>query len=161
MAAPAVGDLRVRLCIDLSADVVGEAKRGGDNLIVAYHPQLFRATNSFTLANHEALLLCAGLGISVFSPHTSIDPDINSFLLDAFKDIETQRKDNIIFIKPIPVEEVTARIKAYLKLDRVRFADGGRRMVGSIAVCAGAGGSMLAGTAADLYWTGEMGIMRC
>jgi putative NIF3 family GTP cyclohydrolase 1 type 2 len=44
-------------------------------VIVAYHPTLFSATKSFTLEKplQASLLRCAAAGISVYSPHTSLD----------------------------------------------------------------------------------------
>ena len=44
-------------------------------LILAYHPPLFKPLSSLTLANplQSSLLRCAAAGISVYSPHTSID----------------------------------------------------------------------------------------
>lgn len=152
-----VEELNVRVCIDLTSDVVNEAAAAKEQLIVTYHPQLFKATNSLTLSSHRALLDCAALGISVFSPHTSIDPDINNFLLDAFADKEDRRETGVMyFAAPVPVHDVIRTIKSYVGLENVRFADGGNKFISSIAVCAGSGGSVLAGVKADLYWTGEM-----
>jgi dinuclear metal center YbgI/SA1388 family protein len=157
VAASHVEELHVRVCIDLTPEVVKEAKKANEHLIVTYHPQLFKAVNAITLTNNEALLQCVAAGISVFSPHTSIDPDINNYLLDAFIDHQASREGSVILLaQPIHVEEVVGRIKYYLKLDRLRFANGGNKLISSIAVCAGSGGSALSGTVADLYWTGEM-----
>ena len=152
-----VEDLSVRVCIDLTTEVVNEAAAAKEQLIVTYHPQLFKATNSLTLSSHRALLDCAALGISVFCPHTSIDPDINNFLLDAFADKEDRREGGVMFFaSPIATGDVIRTIKSYLGLEHVRFADGGNKLISSIAVCAGSGASVLAGVQADLYWTGEM-----
>ena len=64
-----VEDLSVRVCIDLTTEVVNEAAAAKEQLIVTYHPQLFKATNSLTLSSHRALLDCAALGISEREPH--------------------------------------------------------------------------------------------
>ena len=42
---------------------------------ISYHPQIFKLLSSFTLANllQKSLLLCVAQGISVFSPHTTLD----------------------------------------------------------------------------------------
>ena len=59
---------------------------------------------------------------------------------------------------PISVDRAVELIKAHLKLDRVRLAtaDGGKKEVGSVAICAGSGASLLKNVRADLYLTGEM-----
>lgn len=43
--------------------------------IIAYHPTLFKSLSSLTLSNplQASLLRCAAAGISVYSPHTSLD----------------------------------------------------------------------------------------
>lgn len=61
---------------------------------------------------------------------------------------------------PTGLDDLVARIKHHLALEHVRLATAARHRNGSpietIALCAGAGGSVLAGRAADLFWTGEM-----
>ena len=157
MSCEKLEDLKVRVCIDLTSQVVKEAIDHGEELIVAYHPQLFRGAQSLTLTSHQALLECASNHISVFSPHTSIDPDINDYLLDAFMPWEISRDFGrvVIFNEPKRSTEVISVIKKYLGLELVRFADSGN-LIKSVAVCAGSGASVLAGVEADLYWTGEM-----
>lgn len=39
---------------------------------------------------------------------------------------------------------------------QVGYPDTSNRLVGSVAICAGSGGSMLLGHDADVYFTGEM-----
>lgn len=43
--------------------------------IIAYHPTIFKPLSSLTLTNslQSSLLRCAAAGISVYSPHTSLD----------------------------------------------------------------------------------------
>ena len=67
---------RIVLCIDLTAPVLDEARRGKFDAILAYHPPIFRAVKHMTpnpmeqegLAA-EALASC----IAVYSPHTALD----------------------------------------------------------------------------------------
>lgn len=44
-------------------------------MIISYHPPIFKPLPSLTLSNplQKTLLTCASLGISVYSPHTSVD----------------------------------------------------------------------------------------
>lgn len=59
--------------------------------------------------------------------------------------------------EPIPIEELVQRVKKHLSLSQV---DVGRplaqKSIKSVAICAGAGGTLLSGVDADVYFTGEM-----
>ncbi|TFK69073.1 NGG1p interacting factor 3 [Pluteus cervinus] len=70
----------VLLTIDLTTSVVNEALAPNlaspPGVIVAYHPPIFKpALSSITLSNpiQASLLRCAAEGVSVFSPHTTLD----------------------------------------------------------------------------------------
>ncbi|XP_014809781.1 PREDICTED: NIF3-like protein 1 [Calidris pugnax] len=62
--------------------------------------------------------------------------------------------------EPVPLSDIIARIKSHLKLPHVRLAMGTGKTLESpvkkAALCAGSGSSILKGTEADLYLTGEM-----
>uniref|UniRef100_A0A8C3J6W2 NIF3-like protein 1 n=1 Tax=Calidris pygmaea TaxID=425635 RepID=A0A8C3J6W2_9CHAR len=62
--------------------------------------------------------------------------------------------------EPVSLSDIIARIKSHLKLPHVRLAMGmGKTLespVKKAALCAGSGSSILKGTEADLYLTGEM-----
>ena len=66
----------------------------------------------------------------------------------------------VTLAKPLGVEALIRRIKKGLGLRRLRAAIAPRHAAGeeleSIALCAGAGASVIGGSPADLYWTGEM-----
>ncbi len=66
------GPLRkVLLTIDCTRAVVGEAKAGGFDAVVSYHPPIFDAQKRFVAGSsaYEA----ARAGLAVFSPHTALD----------------------------------------------------------------------------------------
>ncbi|XP_007520572.2 NIF3-like protein 1 [Erinaceus europaeus] len=62
--------------------------------------------------------------------------------------------------EPVPLATMIERIKKHLKLTHVRLALGVGKTLASqvkvVALCAGSGSSVLQGTDADLYLTGEM-----
>lgn len=76
----------VHLCIDLTTSVCEEALSDSNvGVILCYHPVIFRGLKSLRLADSQqrSLLRCAAAGISIYSPHTSLDavPDgINDWL---------------------------------------------------------------------------------
>jgi dinuclear metal center YbgI/SA1388 family protein len=175
--APAVG--AVLLAIDLSDEVVSEAESLGAGLIVAYHPPIFQGLKRLrsSAPAERVLLRCAALDVAVFSPHTALDAapgGVNDWLLSAFgagsrKPCLPDARDprfgpgrSLQLEQPITLDEAVAGLKALLGLSQLRVAAtgahaAGERRISSIAVCAGAGGSLFEKLAGhDLFVTGEM-----
>ncbi len=65
----------ILLTIDLTAAVLDEARAGGANMIVAYHPPIFDPLRSLTDRDprQRVLLESARAGIALYSPHTALD----------------------------------------------------------------------------------------
>ncbi|KAG8877062.1 hypothetical protein FRB97_003741 [Tulasnella sp. 331] len=122
-------------------------------VIISYHPPIFSALKSLTLANplQRSLLTCAAHGISVYCPHTSLDVTrggINDWLASATMDRSTDCK----------VEEIGKIQETEDKCMLVQVAKSptGPDHITSVALCAGSGGSVIGNTPADVYFTGEM-----
>lgn len=67
---------RALLCIDLTPDVVQEAIDRGVQLVVAYHPPIFKPINRLTVPSHgtdETVFRCIAAGIGIYSTHTALD----------------------------------------------------------------------------------------
>lgn len=66
---------RVLLCIDLTEAVVDEAVDLGANLIVAYHPPVFRPLERLVARSwkERALLHAIRRDVAIYSPHTALD----------------------------------------------------------------------------------------
>src|SRR3954454_15878195 len=80
---------RAFLCIDLSESVLDEALERGADLLIAYHPPLFRGLKRLRARSAEERLLLRTLsaGLSVYSPHTALDATtdgVNDWLARAF-----------------------------------------------------------------------------
>jgi dinuclear metal center YbgI/SA1388 family protein len=58
-------------CVDLTAEVLDEARAQAAELVVAYHPPIFGKLDRF-VAPHLAFR-CARAGVAVWSPHTALD----------------------------------------------------------------------------------------
>ena len=144
-------------------------------MIVSYHPTIFKPLPALTLRNplQASLLRCAAAGISVFSPHTSLDAvrgGIADWLASGLEPaavkgiIEKEGEDagsgRVATLKEsIPLVTLVERIKRHLGLKYVQVAaspHAPKPSVSSVAICAGSGGSLLLGNEADVYWTGEM-----
>ncbi|KPI85534.1 NGG1 interacting factor 3-like protein [Leptomonas seymouri] len=65
----------VMLTIDLTPAVMEECLRKGVEVIVAYHPPIFRSIKRLLLQDpkQRVLLEAAMAGMSIYSPHTSLD----------------------------------------------------------------------------------------
>jgi len=67
---------RVLLCIDLTIPVVREAAEQGAQIIVAYHPPIFKPISRLTIpsdGSEEAVYRCIADGIGIYSTHTALD----------------------------------------------------------------------------------------
>lgn len=82
------------LTIDLTEKVVEEAIKKRANLIISYHPPIFRPFKSLLFKNwkEKLILQCIENKIAVYSPHTALDAikgGINDWLLTAFGPCES------------------------------------------------------------------------
>lgn len=80
---------RVFLCIDLDEAVLEEALERSADLIIAYHPPLFRGLKRLRARRPEERVLLRALDakLAIYSPHTALDAaagGLNDWLLRAF-----------------------------------------------------------------------------
>ena len=67
---------RVMLCIDLMPKVVAEALRRRVQLVVAYHPPIFKPIGRLITPSHDpsdAVYRCIVAGVAIYSTHTALD----------------------------------------------------------------------------------------
>ena len=132
--------------------VVEEARQMKVSTIVAYHPPIFKGWRSLTQqdSKQRQIIDCIASGISVFSPHTSLDAvpnGINDWLLDAFKNVLDKRSIKAIipsqatgkeppsldmtmagmgrmgkFTRSLSLQEVVTAVQKHLDLRHVRVA---------------------------------------
>jgi len=70
---PAAAVRRVLLCVDLTARVVAEAAETGAQMVVAYHPVIFRPVSRLTATEAPAAYEAARRGLAVYAAHTALD----------------------------------------------------------------------------------------
>ncbi|KAJ2417344.1 hypothetical protein GGI10_000270 [Coemansia sp. RSA 2530] len=175
---------KVFLTIDLTSTTLNEALADPEvGVIVAYHPPIFSAWKSLSMGNlkQSLVLKCAAAGVSIYSPHTSLDSCANGIndwlasLVGPGKVVpiapaapeKAAGQDNVgtgrlvELATPRALGDIVRELKTRLSLDHMRVAraachqDGG--LVSRVAICAGSGASVLrSAAAADLYFTGEM-----
>jgi len=173
----------ILLTIDLTLDVVQEAINNPKiGVIISYHPPIFRSIKRLTLENEKQkdVLLCVANGISIYSPHTSLDncsEGVNDWLAQSLgkHKLETiTPADNpppgqesagtgrmAILETRTPFLELVQKVKDFLHLDYIRYAIGkdhqNGKPVSKVAICVGSGSSVLLPIKdADIYLTGEM-----
>jgi putative NIF3 family GTP cyclohydrolase 1 type 2 len=131
----------------LTTSVLSEAIAKETSVIVAYHPTIFKGLQSLTLANplQKSLLTCAAEGISVYSPHTSLDSvwgGINDWLAQGLLanpqdgvieplvgqklhpttgEAEGAEGRLVTLSQPIDIRELERRIKSHLKLAHRKY----------------------------------------
>lgn len=109
----------IALCIDMTSDVIDEAVGVGANLIVAYHPPIFRAVKRLVADSRETdslVLRALHRGLHIYAMHTALDAadggtnDVIAALcgikkVDAFEDVpaESARAKVVVFV---PADEV-------------------------------------------------------
>lgn len=157
----------VLLTLDLTAEVAREALEMGADLIVSYHPPIFSGLRKLVRSDPVAapLLDLAAGGVSVYSPHTALDaaPGGMADWLAGVFDFESceavegsGRKGNLK--SPLSPAALGGHLQTALGLPYVRrsLSPSGPAAIRSVALCPGAGASLLADQAVDAVVTGEM-----
>lgn len=173
--------------IDLTEVVLDEAVAERAALVVAYHPPIFEPMKRIVAAEPRGRRIARALSerIAVYSPHTALDAapaGVNDWLADGLppgmrrairlpnariplgsgSDVETLVGQGrfVVLDEPAPLESIVVGLKRHLGLRTLRIATHPRHAserIGSVALCAGAGGSVITTSGADLLITGEMG----
>lgn len=163
----------VLLTIDLTSEVLEEALAAGVSWIVAYHPPIFSGMKRLVAGDPKARMLLAAIqaGVRVYSPHTALDNregGINDWLADGLgassrrEAIEQEGgalAGRLVTLEAgVSLAELAGRIQAFLGMSylRVAVSPEGPAVVRTVALCAGAGHSVIERANADVYFTGEM-----
>ncbi len=64
---------KMLLCIDLTGEVLAEAIRTKAQMVMAYHPVIFKGISRVTAEDAPVVYAAARRGIAVYSPHTAMD----------------------------------------------------------------------------------------
>jgi dinuclear metal center YbgI/SA1388 family protein len=141
----------VCLCLDITRDVIAEAKAKGANLIISHHPVIFKPlsgiwaqTAAYELVRSDINAICA---------HTNFDAEIlPAMMLDL---IGAPRGE---LPGAMSADELAKRCKTAFNSAFIRYVDGGKP-IRKIAVCPGSGGSRFdeaVEAGCDAFVTGEM-----
>lgn len=173
---------KIMITNDLTEVVLQEAIDVQADLIISYHPPWFRPEKRMTLeASNGLRIVCRAAmhGISLYSPHTALDAmqgGINDWLASPFnkKNVQVIQRcqddavtDNnaigygrtIELQNELSIADACDIVIKFLSLKRIRLAKAinDKKAIKTVAVCAGAGGSLLTPKLqVDLAITGEL-----
>lgn len=145
---------KILLTIDLTESVLEECISKKVNLVVCYHPVIFHSIRKVT---DELIIRCIQSNISVYSPHTQLDPLMNKFIID------------FLGVNPGPLHDIVARLKRLSRMKTLRVVKGSndapRTYANNGDIRSGVGAAFRNIVAEDcLLITGEMShhdLLRC
>ncbi|MCL2311180.1 MAG: Nif3-like dinuclear metal center hexameric protein [Firmicutes bacterium] len=168
-----IGDLnkevrKILISLDITSDVISEAKNLGVELIISHHPVIFNPIKKI-LKNDFSYLLVS-LGISVICAHTNFDiapKGINFHLCEklGIKDLYPLLICNSLpfgyfgKIEPLTLIEFANLVKFNLNCSMLRFSFKKNKLIKRVAVCSGAGGNLIyevIKNKCDAFVTGEI-----
>ena len=169
---------RVLVTLEITKNVIEEAKRKNVDFIITHHPLMFNKidvidNNNFT-GNYIIDLI--KLGISVYSAHTTFDDAFggnNEYMADLigltrvrrFKDKRPFIKENIIgrmgnFREPCTLEDACKIVEEALNTSgEIRAVGDPFKMIRTVGLCTGAGGVTMEAAirnGCDLFITGDV-----
>lgn len=164
---------RALLCIDLLPAVVDEAIAAKADLVVAYHPPIWKPLKRLCADGGvtEALLRAAAAKLCVYSPHTALDAAPNGladWLVEcvlggaAPKELRAVGEGEfgrmVTLGAALPFRTLLQRCKRKFGVRTLAVARPAKAKsaVRTVAVAAGAGAGVLRGTCADVWVTGEV-----
>lgn len=162
----AVGDpeqmiSKVMVGMDVTMELIEEARAAGAQLILTHHPMLFHRPDSITpqtIPGRKILSLVQN-GISAYSAHTNLDK-ASSGMNDRFMELLGFREWTVLdpsldpadenagigrmaSIKPVTLRELAARVQASLGLEGIRMAGDPQRLIETVGVINGSGAEFI------------------
>lgn len=167
------------VCIDLTEAVMAEAVAHKVEMIIAYHPPIFRGLSRLTDATWKERLLVTAIRrrMAIYSPHTALDAapgGVNDWLCQGFgkatvaplvphETLAGAGSGRLVTRRPASLKTVATRLKKHLGASHLTVAapigvSASQAKIATIGVCVGAGGGFFAEQRpqVDLLVTGEM-----
>lgn len=164
------------LCLDVTEEVMAEAKARSCNLIISHHPLFFKNIRQLTGANPTQRIAADAIinGIAIYSAHTNLDSAwdgvsheiANEIGLKELKVLDPRGNSAreglgvIGDLTPTPALEFLRRLKDIFNVKSLRYtAQTSRLVVRKVAVCGGSGASLIGDAiraGADAYVSGDL-----
>ncbi len=166
----------VVLAVDVTEEVIAEAKAQGANLIITHHPIVFHPLKRFNSSSYVERCVEEAIrsGIALYACHTNLDsaPEGMSWRLAhilGLGDLEllesTSSVEGVGFgvvgrtAEPIFFDDYIKHIAARLNLKAVRYSRPTSQPINRVAICTGSGGSLIGrakSSGAELYITADL-----
>lgn len=165
----------VLLCLDVTEDILAEARRRQCNMIISHHPLLFSGLKQITDSTPTQRIVKEALlnGIAIYAAHTNLDSTREGVSYEIANSLGVRQTsplrpnaDNetglgiIGDIKPTPKLEFLRKVKDTLKIEHLRYsAQSPHIVIRKVAICGGAGASMIRDAieaGADALLTGDL-----
>lgn len=178
-----VGSLRrqveaVLVSLDVTHEVMEEAKERGAGLLVCHHPPIFRPMRRLLSDDPLGSLLEEAVlsGVAVYAAHTNLDVSEEGVnvalaellgLVDDHALLEIPSAAGLLRVgdlpRPMELKDLASLCSRRLENPAVRFTGDSHRTIGRVAVCAGSGAeradaALQAG--AQVLVTGDVGYHR-
>lgn len=153
---------KILIALDVTSEVIEEAKSMGAELVITHHPLIFTPVSS---VDADTLLYKAvASGITFIASHTCLDKavgGVNHCLADkvgitSLTDCPEDEFLKMGDIEPMTADEFAKKIKSALG-GKVSYTDSGK-VIEKVALCSGSGGDLVRAAAlagADALLTGE------
>lgn len=168
---------RVLLSVDVTREIISEAQDGEFDLVLAHHPYLLRGVQTISESNPKGALLATAIrsNISIYAAHTNADiveAGVSQALAQAFglENIEplvptSNHNEGHGRVGSLPTQTKLGDFARYLAkvlpstASGVRVSGDYEQMVQRVALCGGAGDSLVANAfeaQADVYVTSDL-----
>jgi len=149
---------KVMTALEITRDVIKEAKEKKADLIITHHPVIFDPLKKIDRSSipGEYIVDLIKSGISVYCAHTNFDEakgGNNDHLASLLNLKDGELNDEMSF------KEVWEIVKRALKIDDIKTVGDPSSRIKKVGLCAGAGSDMIPGAAGaglDLFITGDI-----
>ncbi len=166
----------VMLCLDVTAEVLEEAKRRQCDMIVSHHPLIFRGLKSLTGADETQRIVMGALaaGVAIYAAHTNLDSAWNGVSHEMAHMLGLKNLSVLVpsqpgadtglgvvgDVNPTPTLEFLRKVKEKFNVKALRYSTlSSKIVVKRVALCGGSGASFIRDAVAanaDIYITGDV-----
>ncbi len=167
----------VLLCLDVTEEILQEARKRDCNMIVSHHPLIFGGLKRLTGANPTERIVAGALrdNIAIYSAHTNLDSAFEGVSYEmahmlglkecrplerSVNGDDTQGLGITGIVSPTPKLEFLRKVKDTFEVKDLRYsAQTPGIVVRKVALCGGSGGSLIKAAlavGADVYICGDL-----
>ncbi len=159
----------ILISLDVTLELLREAKELGCNLIIAHHPLFFTSLKKITPSNDKTskiIYYAIKNNIAIYALHTNFDnhPEgINQSLLDKLGienlqpiyPFHSPKSGELHYSKPfgagrigklpypLPIKDFIFFVKKRLSINQLRYTVSEKKTIKTVALCGGSGGSLI------------------